>query len=185
MGAEAHDVLQEQLPIAAARLRAVARQLQPQAAELGERVVDHRARALRREGLEPREVGCAERAGRHEADGRRARAQPVVSQPDAPDAGELVDALQVPARLARAVVAARRTERSAVQVVGQRALLAPPEVLALQLEARGRAVAGRRPLEHAVEHVDVAVAGEGVDDGGAGAVDVLVRAVDALRRAGS
>ena len=121
-----------------------------------------------------------ERAAGHEADVRRARAQPVVSQADAPDAGELVDPLQVPARLARAVVAARRAERGAVEVVGQRALLALPEIFALQLEARGRAVAGRRPLEHAVQHVDVAVAGEGVDDVGAGAVDVLVRAVDAL-----
>ena len=115
------------------------------------RVVEHQRRARRPGALQDREVGGAQRAAVDLADARRAGVEPVVARADAPARHELVDRLQVPAALRRAVVAARRRAGRCDGVVAQRAALAALEVLALQLEVAPRRVAVGRPLVDAVE----------------------------------
>ena len=102
MGTEAHDVLEEDLVVGGAQLRAVARVLQPQAGKLARAPVDHEGVARRVVGVEDREVRRAQSAGIHQRDARRAGIEAVIAVTRAPLRPELVDALGIEARLALA-----------------------------------------------------------------------------------
>src|SRR6267143_3679858 len=141
MRAQAHDVLEKELVVGLVEPRVVARELQPDAAELARIPVDHRCVALRAVGLQDREIRRAQRAGVDEPDVRRARIEPVVAVAEAPLRQELVHALQIPSRLARGEASG---ERAACGVEREIAVLLTPEVLALQLAVVvGRVAVGR------------------------------------------
>src|SRR6267143_845001 len=169
--AQAHDVLEKELVVGLVEPRVVARELQPDAAELARVPVDHRRVALRVVATEDREIRRAQRAGIHQPDARRARIKPVVAVAEAPLRQELVHALQIPSRLAAVEPIGQRRARG---VERETAVLVAPEVFALQLEVVVGRVAVRRPLENAVEHPESALAGKAVGD------DILVCPV--LRR---
>src|SRR6267143_1966306 len=175
--AEAHDVLEKELVVGLVKARVIARELQPDAAELARVPVDHRRVALRPVGLQDREIRRAQRTGIHQSDVRRARIKPVVAVAEAPLRQELIHALQIPARLARREPIGQRAAGGDEREV---AVLLAPEVLALQLEVVVGRVAVGRPLQDAVEHPEAALAGEAVDGVSSGRVDVRVGPV--LRR---
>src|SRR5882672_1972028 len=99
--AKADDVLEKNLVVGLVLARVVARELQADAAELTWIPVDHRRMALRVVRIEGREIRGAQRTRVHQAGAGRSGAQLVVAVPGAPLRQELVDTLQVPARLAR------------------------------------------------------------------------------------
>src|SRR6185436_18469823 len=86
----------------------------------------------------------------------------VVAVAGAPLRDELVDPLQVPARLARRIVARHGAERRRGGVVGEAARLLAAEVFALQLEVLIGWIAVRRPLQDAVGHPEPARPAEAV-----------------------
>src|SRR4051812_14155673 len=155
MCAEAVDVLQDQLAIGDRDARLVGGKLQAKAAELGRAPVHH-------DGIARRVI-----SGHQQPEVRSARSEPVrddgvvdravieavVAVSDAPARHELIDRLRVPARLAAGVGVAQRLRAI---VVGQRAGLVTPEVLALQLEVRDRGVAVWRPLQHEIRDPETA-----------------------------
>src|SRR6266850_3917522 len=102
--AQTHDVLEKELVVGLVEPRVVARELQPDAAELAWVPVDHRRVALRPVGLQDRESRRAQRAGIHQPDVRRARIKPVVAVAEAPLRQELVHALQIEAVVSRVAV---------------------------------------------------------------------------------
>src|SRR5438094_3142135 len=107
MRAQAVDVLQEHLAIGHAEARLVRGELQADAAELGGTPVDHQRVAL---GVVIREQQRRVCRGQPETVGDRAVTKLIVAVADAPLRHELVDALQVPARLPARVIAAHRAE---------------------------------------------------------------------------
>src|SRR6266513_3466554 len=147
--AEAHDVLEKELVVGLAQARVVARELQPDAAELARVPVHHHRVALRVVAAEDREIRCAQRAGVDQPDFRRARIKPVIAVADPPLRQELVDALQIPARLARDEAIG---QRAGCGVEREIAVLLALEVLALQLEVVVGRVAVGRPFQDTVEH---------------------------------
>src|SRR6267142_562376 len=175
--AQTHDVLEKELVVRLVEPRVVARELQPDAAELARVPVDHRRVALRPVGLQDREICRAQRAGIHQPDVRRARIKAVVAVAEAPLRQELVHALQIPSRLPAVEPVGQRRARGVEREI---AVLVAPEVFALQLEVVVGRVAVRRPLENAVEHPESAFAREAVGDRGAGGIDISVCPV--LRR---
>src|SRR4051812_11491373 len=101
MGAEADDVLEEDLVVGLAQARIVARELQADAAELARAPVDHGGVPLRVVAAEDWEIRDGQRARIDQAERRRARIQLVVAVAEAPLGNELIHALQIPAGLAR------------------------------------------------------------------------------------
>src|SRR5467141_1980112 len=174
MRAEANDVLEKELVVGLVEPRVVPRELEPDAAELARVPVHHHRVALRVVATEDREIRRAQRAGVDEPDVRGARIKPVVAVADTPQRQELVDALQIPARLPRGEAIGQCAARGVEREI---AVLLAPEVLALQLEVVVDRVAVGRPFQDAVEHPEAALAGKAVDDVGAGGVDVRVRPV--------
>src|SRR5439155_21349056 len=80
----------------------------------------------------------------------------IAAVADAPLGHELVDALQVPARLPARVVAGIHVVE--IQVAGFLA----PEIFALQLEVGERRISAWRPLQDEVGDPEIAAAGEGL-----------------------
>src|SRR5882762_9651645 len=177
MRAEAHDVLEKELVVGLVEPRVVARELQPDAAELARIPVHHHRVALRVVAAEDREIRRAQRTGIHQPDIGRARIKPVVAVAEAPLRQELVHALQIPSRLAAVEPIGQRRARGVEREI---TVLVASEVFALQLEVVVGRVAVRRPLQNAIEHPEPAFAGKAVGDRGAGGIDIIVGPV--LRR---
>src|SRR5467141_4715227 len=175
--AQAHDVLEKELVVGLVEPRVIARELQPDAAELARVPVDHRRVALWPVALQDREIRRAQRTGIHQPDIRRARIKPVIAVADAPLRQELVHALQIPSRLPAGEAIGQRRARGVEREI---AVLVAPEVFALQLEVVVGRVAVRRPLQNAVDHPEPAFAREAVGDRGARGIDISVCPV--LRR---
>src|SRR5215467_15036465 len=141
--AEGEDVLDEELVIGEVGLESRLLILNSEAAELGRRPVEHDRRALRMErAVREKGVVCSVIDA--------ARIEPVISRPDPPLRDELPYALNVETVLVGAVAARLRQAQRAVRVVGKVAVLATPEVLALELEVRIERVAVGRPLPHEI-----------------------------------
>src|SRR5690606_26364711 len=126
--AEAHLVLKEELVVDETLARAVLRELQAHPRELARAVVEHQAVLARAV------VGGRQGRGVDAVVGR-ARVEPLGAQADAPARHELVDSLQVPARLHDAVGTGAA---GAAHVVDEAAVSRAAQVFALQLEARPR-----------------------------------------------
>src|SRR4051812_19819302 len=94
----------------------------------------------------------------------------VMPQADAPGRRELVDALQVPARLCAGIAAAAGT------IGGQRAAFLAAEIFALQFEIAMRAIPLRRPFVDAVQPPDFRAAAEAVRDDLVERIEVVVGA---------
>src|SRR4051812_14120453 len=103
VGAEADDVLEEDLVVGLAQARVVARELQADAAELARAPIDHHGLPLRVVAAEDREIRRRARAGIDQAERRRAGIELVIAVAGAPLRNELIHALQVPARRASGV----------------------------------------------------------------------------------
>src|SRR5882672_5913184 len=153
VGAQTHDVLEEYLIVGHVAARFVARDLQADPAELARAPVDHHGVARRVVRGEDREIGRVERSRKTGG----ARVQPVISIADPPHRDELINALEIPARLHRCEPA--RLPRG---TGGEIAILLAPEVLALQLEVGVGRVVVRRPLQDSVQHPKTALARETV-----------------------
>src|SRR3990167_1764526 len=175
--AQAHDVLEQHLIVGGTQPRFVARELQPDAAELARAPVGHHGVAGRVVRAQNREVRGGERARGDQAEFGRAGVQPVVAVAGAPPADKLVHALQVPPRLPRGERAGLGPERLREGVVGQIAVLPAPEVLALQLEIGGGRVPVRRPFQDPVERPEPAPAVIAVGHIRAGGVKIVEAAV--------
>src|SRR6266403_1511459 len=169
--AQAHDVLEKELVVGLVEARVIARELQPDAAELARVPVHHHRVALRVVTAEDREIRRAQRAGVDEPDVRGARIKPVIAVAEAPLRQELVHALQIPSRLPAVEPVGQRRARGVEREI---AVLVASEVFALQLEVVVGRVAVGRPFQDAVEHPETAFAGKAVGD------DILVCPV--LRR---
>src|SRR5437588_458931 len=167
MRAQADDVLEEDLVVGLAHARVIARVLQANAAEFTRAPIDHQGVLLRLIAGEDREVRRRE-AGSRRVDADGTGVEPVVAIARAPRRQELIDALRIPARLARIVAIG---ERGARAVENERPVFLAAEVLALELEVVVRRVAVRRPLEDAARDPQAARAVEAVADAGRGIVE--------------
>src|SRR6185369_8048182 len=154
VGAQAHLVLEEQLVVRQAVARVIASQLQAHPREFARIEIQHQ-RVL---------VGLV--AGRIEyrrvhVEAGRPGVEPFGAQADTPARHELIDALQIPARLRRAIPA---FGGGAGDVGNQRAIAPAAQVLALQLEVGARRVAVRRPLVDEVRDCHSCAARERISD---------------------
>ena len=146
MGAQAHDVLQEDLIVSRVQMCPILCELHAEAAEFRRRVVQHQgcaARVVCRQLPEIRRIKTAAKIP-------PAGIEPVVAQSSAPASGELIHALQVPAGLRAAVSAgsSRNTERA--DVTAQVPAIGAAEILTLQLQVGLNGVAIRCPFVDAV-----------------------------------
>src|SRR6266487_4445717 len=151
--AQTHDVLEEDLLVGHVGARLVTRKLQPYAAELARAPVGHHRVARRVVRGEDRKIRRAERSRKAGA----SRIQPVIAIADPPHRDELIDALEIPARL-RGCEPARLRRSTGGEITN----LLAPEVFPLQLEVGVGRVVVRRPFQDSVQHPKTALAGEAV-----------------------
>src|SRR3990172_427678 len=177
MRTQTHDVLEQDLIVGYSETRLVARELQPDAAELARVPIGHQRMALRGVVSQDRKISGREHARVDRAKARGARIQAIAAVADAPLRDKLIHALQVPARLPRGEAAGLRPERRGRGVVSETAVLAAPEVLCLQLEAGIGVVPVRRPFQDPIQHPEAAPATEAVADDRPGRVQIIVAAV--------
>src|SRR5262249_52188917 len=104
----------------------------------------------------------------------RPAVEEVVAQARAPAWRELIHRLHIHAGLTARV---RVRQRHAAHVVRERSVLAPIEILGLQLEVLARRIAVGRPLPDEIRNPELAPAGERVRDGIAGEVGRVVGAI--------
>src|SRR6266852_4216402 len=124
--AQTHDVLEKNLMIGHVAAGLVARGLQADPAELARAPIDHHRVAGRVVRSEDREIRRGERSRKAFVPG----IQPVVAIAVPPHRDELIDALEIPARLHGCEPARLRRPR---RIEGEIAVLLAPEVFALQL----------------------------------------------------
>ena len=166
VGAQAHDVLKEDLIVGCIRTRAILGVLQPEAAEFGRRIIDHRGGSSRMIIRQLREVAGVQTSAEH----GRSGIEPIMAQAGAPAGYELIDTLQIPAGLCVAIAAAISR---AVDIVRQATAIGTTKIFALQLQVGLDGIAVWRPFVNCVGNQRAAVAGKRIQDLCAGGVGIV------------